>query len=45
MEKRKLIGAVVLLVMVWTNLVPGIVIGLIGIVLLLCLIPLIRGLK
>lgn len=31
--------------MVWDNLVIGIIIGLIGIVLLLCLIPLCKGLK
>lgn len=31
--------------MVWSNLIPGIVVGLIGIVLLLSLIPMIRGLK
>lgn len=31
--------------MVWEKMVLGIVIGLIGIVLLLCLIPLTRGLK
>ncbi len=33
------------LVMVWNNLVPGIVIGIVGIVLLLCLIPMVKGLK
>ena len=43
-----IIGALVLgcgmcLVMVWGNLVPGIIIGLIGILLLLCLIPLWKG--
>ncbi|SDG54590.1 hypothetical protein [Marvinbryantia formatexigens] len=39
------LGVGMCMVMVWTNLVPGIVIGLLGIVLLLCLIPLTRGLK
>lgn len=33
------------LVMVWNNLVPGIVLGIVGIVLLLCLIPMVKGLK
>lgn len=46
-----IVGALVLSVgmcmtMVWQNLmIPGIVIGIIGIVLLLCLIPLCKGLK
>ncbi len=45
-----LIGAVVFgiglcLIMVWDNMVPGIIVGLIGILLLLCLIPAVRGLK
>lgn len=31
--------------MVWNQMVPGIVIGLIGIVVLLCLIPLTKGIK
>ena len=31
--------------MVWSNLILGVVIGLVGIVLLLCLIPLTKGLK
>ena len=31
--------------MIWNMLVPGILIGIVGIVLLLCLIPLIKGLK
>lgn len=44
------IGALVLgvgmcLVMVWEMLVPGIIVGLVGIVLLLCLIPLVKGIK
>ena len=43
-------GAIVLgvgmcMVMVWDMLVWGIVVGVIGIVLLLCLIPVVRGLK
>ena len=31
--------------MVWGMMVPGIVVGLVGIVALLCLIPVIKGLK
>ena len=31
--------------MVWNNMIPGIIIGLLGIVVLLCLIPLIKGIK
>ena len=43
-------GAIVLglgmcMVMVWENLVMGIVVGLVGILMLLCLIPLIKGIK
>lgn len=33
------------LVMVWNNMVLGIVLGIVGIVLLLCLIPMVKGLK
>lgn len=45
-----IVGALILgvgmcLTMVWSNMVLGIVIGLAGIVLLLCLIPLTKGLK
>lgn len=46
-----IVGALVLgvgmcMVMVWEGLmVPGIIVGVIGIVLLLCLIPLYKGLK
>lgn len=31
--------------MVWNNMIPGIIIGLIGIVILMCLIPICRGIK
>lgn len=31
--------------MVWNHMVPGIIIGLVGIIALLCLIPLCKGLK
>ena len=45
-----IVGALVLGVgrcmeMVWSMLIPGILVGVVGIVLLLCLIPLIKGLK
>ena len=45
-----IIGALTLgigmcLTMVWSNMVPGIAVGIVGIVLLLCLIPLTKGLK
>lgn len=40
-----LLGVGMCLTMVWSNMVLGIVIGLVGIVLLLCLIPLTKGLK
>lgn len=39
------LGVGMCFVMVWGNLVPGIIIGLIGIIILLCLIPLCKGLK
>ncbi|EMS73375.1 hypothetical protein [Ruminiclostridium cellobioparum] len=40
-----LLGVGMCLTMVWSNMVLGIVIGIIGIVILLCLIPFIKGLK
>lgn len=40
-----LFGVGMCLTMVWSNLVVGIIVGIIGIVILLCLIPFIRGLK
>lgn len=33
------------MVMVWNSMVLGIVIGIVGIILLLCLIPMVKGLK
>lgn len=33
------------MVMIWEMMVPGIIIGIVGIVLLLCLIPICKGLK
>ena len=40
-----LLGVGMCLVMVWTKMVLGIIIGMVGIVVLLCLIPFIKGLK
>ena len=40
-----LFGVGMCLTMVWSHLVAGIVIGIVGIVMLLCLIPFIKGLK
>lgn len=40
-----LLGVGMCLTMVWSNMLLGIVIGIAGIVLLLCLIPFIKGLK
>lgn len=40
-----LLGVGMCLTMVWSQMVIGIVIGIIGIVILLCLIPFIKGLK
>lgn len=40
-----LFGVGMCLTMVWSHLVAGIVIGIVGIVVLLCLIPFIKGLK
>ncbi len=45
-----ILGAIVLgvgmcMVMVWDMLIWGIVVGIVGIVLLLCLIPVVKGLK
>lgn len=39
------LGVGMCMTMVWSNMVPGIVIGLAGIVVLLCLIPFVKGLK
>ncbi len=40
-----LFGVGMCLTMVWSNMIIGIVIGIVGIVVLLCLIPLTKGLK
>lgn len=39
------LGVGMCMVMVWDMLIYGIVVGLVGIVLLLCLIPMVKGLK
>lgn len=39
------LGVGMCMVMVWDMLVPGIIVGIAGIVLLLCLIPVVLGLK
>ena len=40
-----LLGVGMCLTMVWSHMVVGIVIGIVGILVLLCLIPFIKGLK
>ena len=40
-----LLGVGMCLVMVWSNMILGVLIGIVGIVVLLCLIPFIKGLK
>lgn len=40
-----LLGVGMCLTMVWSNMILGIIIGLVGIVVLLCLIPFVKGLK
>lgn len=40
-----LLGVGMCLAMIWSNMVIGIVIGVVGIVVLLCLIPFVKGLK
>lgn len=40
-----LLGVGMCLTMVWGNMIVGIVVGIIGIVVLLCLIPFIKGLE
>ncbi|MDE7156892.1 MAG: hypothetical protein K2O02_02860 [Lachnospiraceae bacterium] len=40
-----LFGVGLCLTMVWDNMVAGIIIGIVGIVVLLCLIPFVKGLK
>ena len=40
-----LLGVGMCLTMVWSNMVVGIIVGILGIAVLLCLIPFIKGLK
>lgn len=40
-----LLGTGMCFTMVWSNMVLGIVLGLVGIVLLLCLVPFVKGIK
>ena len=40
-----LLGVGMCLTMVWSNMIIGIVIGIVGIIVLLCLIPFIKGLQ
>lgn len=40
-----LLGVGMCMTMVWANMVAGIIVGIAGIVVLLCLIPFIKGLK
>lgn len=40
-----LLGVGMCLTMVWSNMVVGIMVGIVGIVVLLCLVPFIKGLK
>lgn len=39
------LGVGMCLTMVWRNMIIGIIVGIVGIILLLCLIPLTKGLK
>ncbi len=38
-------GAGMCLTMVWNNMIVGIIVGVVGIIMLLCLIPFVKGLK
>lgn len=40
-----ILGVGMCMTMIWNMMVPGIVVGIVGIVALLCLIPVIKGLK
>lgn len=40
-----LLGVGMCLTMVWSHMVVGIIVGIVGIVVLLCLIPFVKGLK
>lgn len=38
------LGVGMCLVMVWSQLIPGMIVGVVGILMLLCLVPMVRGL-
>ena len=38
-------GVGMCMVMIWNMIVPGTIVGIVGIVLLICLIPIVKGLK
>lgn len=40
-----LLGVGMCLTMVWSNMIAGIIIGIVGIVVLICLIPFVKGLR
>ena len=40
-----MLGVGMCLTMVWSNMIIGIIVGVVGIVVLLCLIPFVKGLK
>ena len=40
-----ILGVGMCMTMVWSMMIPGIIVGIIGIVALLCLIPVVKGLK
>ena len=39
------LGIGMCMTMIWSMMIPGIIVGVIGIVLLICLIPVVKGLK
>ena len=39
------LGVGMCMVMIWSMMIPGILVGIVGIILSLCLIPLVKGLK
>lgn len=40
-----ILGVGMCMTMIWNMMVPGIIVGIVGIILLLCLIPAVKGLK
>ena len=39
------LGVGMCMTMIWEMMIPGVAVGLVGIILLLCLIPVVKGLK